>query len=236
MNPLISAVVAVTIVIASTVIVVNTVTPISEQTKSLNKLNSAKQTLNDIDSTIKNLALEAPGAKRSLVISSDLPVTVSGSLDKVFIRFGLDKPLFQPGTRIKEGPVTITSGPITDAYTEDINNDGLPDYVMENDYVMFAIKEIGSSSSYQPINTSNIVSYVRDKRNSVVMTPKETGIFINDILNSSAGVGYTKLVRGSTSVGILVHVVSDANINYTAVFTLRPKVDFVEMHVRDIEI
>lgn len=235
MNPLVSAVVGITIVLASTVLVLNTVTPITEQAESLQKLNKAKDVLNNIDMVIKELMLEAPGAKRSLSITTELPLVVSSSLDRIFIKFDLEKPLLEPGTRIREGNVIITSGPITDIYEEDIDNDGNNDLVMENDNIIFAIKKIGSPTSYAPINTSTLISYVRNKRENIDMTPRKTMIIINENNSSSFGTGYTQIVRGATSVSVLVRVFSDSGINYTAVFTLRPKVDFVEFTVREIE-
>ena len=84
---LLSATIAISIVIASSVIVLNVISSTIDEGKALQSFKSAKQTMEEIDTTMSELIFEATGAKRSMEIDIDEgELIVSGSEDKIKFR------------------------------------------------------------------------------------------------------------------------------------------------------
>lgn len=235
---ILSSVLAVAIVIASSVIVVNLISPLIEEGTSVNQLNKAKQLATVLDSVIKELSVEAPGAKRTIRITADFGTfEVIGKEDRFKFRLGSQQQIYEPGTIIREGNYVISSGPSMKAYESDINGDGATDLVLENDAVIFSVKKLGNTSGWVSINTTNIIPLVGNKRSSVNITPI-SGIFIGDAVNTSAGTGFTELTRAGSTLqdsSIRVFMNSTAGVQYEALFTLRSADDFVELEIKNIQ-
>ena len=227
-----SGVIVVVIVIASTTIVVNVISPSLDEAKSVQRFNEAKQLMASVDEAIRSLMMEATGAKRSLKLDiKEGAFSISGSED--IIRYRLPTTLLESGTRATEGNLEISSGAFMKAYEADANGDGSTDYVLENDLMLFAMKKLGSSSSYVSMNTTTVISLIKNKRANVNSTPT-AGIYINDIDNSSYGNGYTELYPAGQhlqSASIRLWLNSTEGTIYDAVFTLRAGMDFVEARV-----
>ena len=236
MSSLLSATIAVSIVIASSLIVLNAISPTLEEGKMLQSFNNAKQVMGTIDTTMNELIFEATGSKRSIDLTIDQgELIVSGKEDSIKLRLK-DMELIEPGTRVEEGRIVISSGPAINAYEADVDNDGNTDLVLENDAVLFAVKKYGSPSSPEFINTSGMISLMRNKDLGVDIVPK-SGIFIDEKTNSSYGYGYTELTqegRDLPSSGIRLLMNSEANITYEALFTLGAGNDFVELEIKHI--
>ncbi len=235
---IISGIMAVAIVIASSAVVINLITPIIEEGAAVNQLNKAKQLASTLDSVIKELSVEASGAKRIVRIASDFGTfDVAGKEDRFKFRLASQQQIYEPGTAIREGNYVISSGPSMKAYEGDVNSDGSAELVLENDAVLFAVKKIGNSTSFADINTTSIIPLIRNKRSGAGITPI-SGIFVGETYNSSFGTGYTELTRsGSTLQGssIRINVNSTAGLSYEALFTLRSAQDFVELEIKNIQ-
>ncbi len=233
-----SSVLAIAIIVSSSVIVVNLISPIIEEGVAVNQLNKAKQLASILDSVIKELSVEAPGAKRTVRVTSDFGTfDVVGKEDRFKFRLASLQQIYEAGTVVREGNYIITSGPSMKAYESDINGDGTTELLLENDAVLFSIKKIGNSTAWATMNTTNIIPLIRNKRSSVNITPV-SGIFVGETYNTSFGTGYTELTRaGSTlqesSIRVLVN--STAGTRYEALFTLRSAQDFVELEIKNIQ-
>ena len=234
----IEAVVAIAIVITSSVIVVNLLSSSFDESKTYDNLNKAKESMSFIDSVIRELAVEAPGARRTINILSDFGTfSVDGESDS--IKFFMESPvsIIESGTSVQEGNLIMTSGPTMSAYERDVDNDGITDLVLENEAVLFAMKKIGSPSNITSINTTSIFTMIRNKRANVNITPI-TYIYVDDMLNTSTGNGFTELSEKGTSIqsaSIRVYVNSSGTKEYDAVFTLRSAQDFAELEIKNIK-
>jgi len=235
---LIQSIVAIAVIITSTVIVINMLSSSFEESKIYGNLNKAKETMSFVDSVIKELAVEAPGARRTINILSDFGTfIVDGKGDS--IRFFMESPIaiLDPGTSVREGSLIITSGPVMSAYERDVDNDGTADLVLENGAILFAIKKIGSPTNLVSINTTTIFTMIRNKLADVNITPI-TYIYMDDDLDNAVGTGFTELtVKGSAlgSASIRVHVNSSGTKEYDAIFTLRGAQDFIELEMKNIK-
>jgi hypothetical protein len=182
---MIESVVIVAIVIISSVIVINILNPTFDRGKARTEIDRAEQTMNLIDTVIRELVFESAGASREIRISSDFGIfDIRGSEDKIKFSFDTGIEVMEPGTSIQSGNLLITAGPVIRAYEKDIDSDGNMDLVLENDAVLFAVNKTGSSSSWQVINTTSIITRIGNKRAGVNITPV-SGIYINDETGSS---------------------------------------------------
>jgi hypothetical protein len=232
----VGAVVAVGIIVASTIIVYNALTPTLQDTELLQQYNKAKQMMSTIDTAVRELLYEAPGATRTVhVDSAGGTFTVSGSDERITYNFR-DIMLLEPGTSTTEGNLIIQSGPTVSSYELDVDNDGQAELVLENAAVLFAISKIGSSDNYSFVNTSSMIKLITNKLINENITPI-SGIFINDNRASAYGSGYTELIPSGSDQqtrGILVHVEPALGKKYDAVFRLYTGMDYVEMQVTNI--
>ena len=232
---LIAGVLSVAIIIASTIIVVNTITPIIQQGQTLQSFNDAKQVLTDIDSAINEIMLEAPGSKRSLSFNLQKGrLIVAGAEDRIKLRIE-NVDLLEAGVTVEESNILITGGASIDSYEQDVDTDGDTDLVLENAAVLFAAEKKGLSSSWTSINTTTIISRIKNVRTGVNITPV-SGIFINDLDNSSYGTGYSELAAPTTadSRAIRIFVNASSGMQYEAIFTLQAAKDFVDLQVKRI--
>jgi hypothetical protein len=234
MKGIITAVFVVAIVIASSLIIVSNIMPMIEENQAHQDLSKAKQVMSELDSVINELIFEARGSMRSMNIVADGSLVVSGKEDS--IKFSMNKvgdiSLYEPGTVKKEGNLLIARGPFIKAYEKDINNDGYPDLVLENDAVLFAVKKF----SNEFINTSNMIILIENKLAGLNMTPKSS-ITIEEDEKSSYGNGSTELTEAGSYLltsGIKLYL-NTTNVKYEALFTLGAGQDYIELEVRNIE-
>ena len=205
-----------------------------EREESYQSLNRAKEIMSIVDTIIREMGYEAPGAKRVLLLEIEEGVfTISGK-DNTF-RYRIDTPaqIYEPGTVLEEGNIKIIAGTGVDAYEDDVDNNGTDDLVLENNAVLFAMKKLGNSSNNVFINTTEIVVLIKNKKFDVAVTPR-TKLEIERQDNSSYGYGYTELISPGYHLsegGIRLVMNSIAGINYDAIFTLGAEQDFVEVRV-----
>jgi hypothetical protein len=218
----------VVITVVSSVIIVTTINPIIEQGKQTQAFNDAKQVLKTVDATINQLMYEAPGSRRA--IDLNLPsgrFIFSGSEDKIKIRLQSGG-IMESGVRIEDEGIIIQGGSAINAY------DNGTDYILENAAVLFAVKKIGSPNNYSFVNTTDIISLIRNKRADSELAPK-SGIFINDTADSSYGLGFTELAQTSNvQTGAIRLHVNSTRAEYDTVFTLSASMDFVEIEVKNV--
>lgn len=238
MADMVSSAVVVIIIVASSILVLNAINPIVDESRDFQKFNEARETLNKIDTAISDLLFEAPGARRSIDIDvKDGRLSVSGGDDSIKLRID-NVDIFSSGLRTEEGNILITSGPSMRAYESDIDSDGNTDLVMENGLVLFAIRKIGSPSSYATVNTTTMITMLKNKRLNVNVSHPLSGIFINDLATTAYGTGYselTKLGEGleSSSIHVFVNATA-ANVTYDATFSLSTSMDFIDLQVSHV--
>lgn len=230
-----SGTIAVVIVVASTLVVVNVLHPFIEEGKSYQGFNEARSAIRSISSAVSRLAVEATGAQRSIDINlRSGRLIVSDSDDTIKIRLNDLEGIVIQGFSTLEGHVEIRGGAFMRAYESDINNDGTADLVLENSAVIFAVKKI---TPYSAVNTTNFITLMRNKRTSVNVTPV-TGIFINDIFNTSYGTGYSQISPVGDNIessAIKLFVNSSAGIAYEAQFSMAAAQDFIDMRIKRVE-
>ena len=234
---IVTAVIAVAVIATSSIIVLSMLKPALQRGQEQSKLFTAKQMLLTIDGIIRELAFEAPGATRSVrVVAEDGTFIVAGKEDKLKFRLEPQTEVLPAGTSLQEGNLLMTAGTGMRAYESDINSDGTTDLVLENDAALFAVRKVGTTADWAPLNLTSIISRIGNKRTNINVTPI-TGIFINDVPASTYGTGYTELTAsgsGIASAGIRIYMNSSSGTVYEALFTMQSSMDFVELEVRNV--
>jgi hypothetical protein len=227
MNPLISAVIGVMVVVSVIVIVVPVIYDVIEQGTANARMNQAKTQLAKLDSVIRELSYEADGAKRSVKLDSrDGYFVISGKDDS--IKYITDSKI--SSGMYKEGNMIVLSGSYVSAYEKDVDEDGNIDLVLENNNLLVAFEKMGSADNYDELNTSTIISLIRNKRKNIDMFPIAE-IKIDN--TSSYGNGYSELVTRGDAVGTgIVRIVMNSTIDYEVFFSLAPGADWFEMEVK----
>ena len=232
MKGIITAVFIVAIVVMSSAVIISNIGPMIEKNQDYQELNKAKHMMSELDAVINELIFEAHTAKRSMNFIADGSLIVSGKEDRIKLRMDRDFELIEPGTKIKEGNLLITSGPPISAYERDINNDGYIDLVLENDAVLFAVRKF----SNEFIDTGGMITVIENRLAGINITPASR-ITIGSDETSSYGNGSTELTEAGSyllSSGIRLDL-STANVRYQALFTLGAGQDYIEMEIKNIE-
>ena len=227
--------VLVSIIVISGFIGVQKITSIKKEGKDYTKINTAKNILTEIDAIVSELVFESSGAKRKITLNIPEGLSIVGDKDEIRLKVVTEKEIIKPGTRSKEGPLTIQAGPYVAAAKTDYDSDGHDELILENDHVYFVVKSIEETTPLDDINTTNIIELIKNKDLAVNITP-DARITIGGKSDSAWGKGYTRLIDTGIEKGILIHVESDANIDYDAVFTLGPVADYLELEVKNIEV
>ncbi len=232
-----SSVIVMAIILVSSLVVINTINPLFKETNKAQVFNEARQTIHTIDSVINQLILEAPGSQRALDVHiRDGRLIVSSVDDTIRYRIEHVPELVGGGFVAREGNVIIRGGAKMDAYEGDPNGDGQTDLVLENSAMLFSVKKLGSPSSHVNINTSNVISLVRNMRLGYAAS-LDSGILINNDPATSYGTGFTEIGRiGSNleSSSIRIFMNSTAGITYEAIFELVAGQDFVQLKIKRI--
>src|SRR3989338_2717765 len=238
MKGIIQEVAVVAIIITSSLIVINLINPTLETSSNIQKFNKAKETMRVIDGIIRELALEGSGASRSVKIISDFGTfSVSGRDDRILFDIPLDAAIMEPCAAARDGNLVTTSGASMSAYEADADSDGNTDLVLENSALKFAVRKIGSESSWGSINTTTFIELIENKLGGVNMTPT-SGVYIGDSLASSYGSGYTQISRQGSNLAsssIKVFVNAESGQQYEVIFTLRSSSDFVEIQINSLD-
>lgn len=219
------------IILVTTILVISVAMPLLNTAKDTQKFNDAKQTISSIDRVLSDLATESQGSRREIRVDvGENKLEINSREDTLKIKIEQPQPL-EENTRVQEGNIVISSGRFVKGYESDIDSDGDTDLVLENDAIIFAINK---SSSY--INTTNFITMMKNKNLNVNIIPR-SGIFVNNLENSSYGIGTLELTEKGDflpSSAIRAVLNSTGNIRYEAIFTLTDGMDFVELEVKQL--
>jgi hypothetical protein len=230
---LLSSVIITLLVIIAAITIITVGLPLIQEARERGIINEAQNNMQLIDSLIKDVASQGTGSLKTVKI------TVSGGTYRVdsdsnSFDFDLDlsKPIFSLGTFTEGGGVqTSTTGTA-------IASQNSTHLKLENEILEVVQPKVGSETSFDGINTSVAISYMRLKGSNAVVSPSSSGITIGGFQNTSWGLGYSKLVAEGSSLAYaesLFHVKSNlTNTEYEVLYSLPASADFLIVNVRNI--
>lgn len=238
MSVLVSFVMIVAISIVAISIVLSIGLPAIERAKDAALINEAKNIMQSIDSTARQVLFEGNGAQRVFSISSTGgDYFAEKATDRIIFKLNSISNLIDPGTSKKEGNLIISAGTDVKASEYDANSDGTSELVLENSRILFAVKKIGNSSSYAAVNNSQLVKLIQLKENSLNITPSDSSTILDNSLLSVNGTGYTQLSQTGDllrEASIKTYIESNSGANYEIWYTLRSNADFILQEIKNI--
>lgn len=242
MKKAVSAIISFVLIVAISIVAISTVlligTPAIDKAKDAALISEAKNIMQAIDSAARQVLLEGAGAQRVFSITST-GGDYFAEKDTDTIKFRLDSVsgVIDPGTYKKEGNLIVSAGTDVKASEYDADSDGTSELVLENSRILFAVKKIGSPSSYAAVNNSQLVKLIRLKENNMNITPIDSGTVVDNDLSSRNGTGYTQLAQSGDllrEASVKAYIESNAGVNYEIWYTLRSNADFVLQEVRNV--
>ena len=218
------------VVVMSSLIVLLNISSLTQESDDYMTFNEAKQSMADLDAVDKQLLFESPGSARDVSFRLRRGEFMVDDIGNRFV-LQIDTSAVDPETLLEEGSLTIERGPFVSAYEADVDGDAVPEYILENDAVLFALKAVANATSPGAIDLGGAIAQVKIKRTGTVMKP-QARVFINGV-NNTAGTGYTSLEERGTrlaSASIVAHV-ETGSVRYDALFTLRASNDYIVLTI-----
>lgn len=207
--------------------------PALENMQEAASVRQAQQFMQQLDSNVQTVVSEGEGSTR----------TVSGDFDRGRMYFDdetnaliyeleTDSNIISPQTTTRNGNVVLSSSANVEVNQTEVSETDC--YMMENEYVRACIKDIGSSSNYQNITVSELLTLYEFKE-----TGRELGANLSVELNSrnstSYGSGYTTAESGEfIGTGeVRATISSEYGFTYDIVFRLPTGSDFLQVDVQN---
>jgi hypothetical protein len=235
-SSLIASVLVILISITAIAVVLMVGLPAIERAKEATAIQEGMRNMKAIAGMVDEIASEGVGS----LVSGDIKVTAgeykinekANTIDLILPSSGS---YVQPGSFVKDGEITMSSGSSAKASIYDIDGDGSDELVLENGIIRVGLLKNGTISNPSFMNTSRIVKILNFVENNVNVTPSNTQMILDGYQESSYGTGYSELVRagiGLTKAEAVFHV-NSTFITYDIVYTLYPGADFVSVGIQN---
>jgi len=140
--------------------------------------------------------------------------------------------LIEPGTFNKDNNIFIIGGGNARAYNNTTN------IFLENEILKVTMPLLGTSTTFVSINTSSAISSIQIKSTNETIIPVDTSIIIENVTNSSWGIGYSQIVKRQENLPeaqALFHVQSNlSSAVYDVVYSLPARADFLIIDVKNV--
>ncbi|MFH0711156.1 MAG: hypothetical protein V1944_01105 [Candidatus Aenigmatarchaeota archaeon] len=233
MSPLIATVFVILISFTAIGLVLTVGNPTIQKAYDSSKLNEALQNLRVIDNAIREVASEGINSFRSPQIkisSGSLYVNEIAGTVEFFdtIKSGL----IEPGSFTEDGNIFAIGGGNARAYNNSTS------IFMENEILNVTLPLLGTQSSYVSINTSSAISSIKLIKSGDTIIPEDTSIIIENVTNTSWGIGYTQIVKKQDRLPVaqtLMHVQSNlSSAVYEVLYSLPAGADFLIIDVKNV--
>jgi hypothetical protein len=225
---LISAIIFIGITLAVTVIVYNSGMPVVQRMQAAASVERMKALFSEMDSIVEDVASEGNGSKRTVSLRFDTgEFTVDGGADKVFWAFESESLMVSPRTSTSFGNVVFGSKLDTSAYEGDYL--GTKAYVLENERIKAYFRKIGSPSSPQSYDMSQILLAIYQKDLGQWMQLGSLEISLDNQAGSQSGTGYTTLEQSGSDLpySSVSAYMDSAYADYMIKLTLESGADFL---------
>ena len=228
----VSAVVIAAVTIGAVGIVLNVAAPAIDRTRDAAAVEQATTFMNELDDTIRATASKGEGSTRTVSLNFDRGEFYLNSSSNKF-SYNLEttaKPI-SPQSRTEIGDVVLASN--ADVIVKKATRNGKDCYLIENQVVEACIKNNGTSSSPDDLNTTALVTYyeVKDGSTEIELDPK---IELNGIPESSYGTGYTEAREIGTRLSngeVIAHINAANGLQYRVLYELYSGSDFLSIRV-----
>lgn len=228
----VSAVVITAVTLSAVGVVLNVANPAIDRARDAAAVEQATTFMNELDDTIRATASEGEGSTRTLTLNFDRGEFYLNATTNT-LSYNLEttaKPI-SPQSRTKVGDVILASN--ADVTVKKATKNGKDCYLMENQVIQACIRNNGTASSPEDINTTALVTYykVKDGDTKIDLDPK---IELNNLHDSSYGTGYTEASELGTRLSngeVVAHVNAANGFQYRVLYELYSGSDFISIRV-----
>lgn len=228
----VSAVVITAVTISAVGVVLNVANPAIDRARDAAAVEQATTFMNELDDTIRATASEGQGSTRTVSLNFDRgEFYINTTTDTISYNLDTTSEPISPQSRTEVGDVILASN--ADVKVSKATRNGKDCYLMENEVVEACIRNNGTASSSDEINTTALVTHyeVKDSSTEIDLDPK---IELNNIHDSSYGTGYTEAreLGNRLSNGEVIANVDAANgFSYRVLYELYAGSDFISIRV-----
>jgi len=210
-------------------VVYSMATPVINTMQVSNTFEQTKSLMLDLDKSVQDVASQGRGSRTSLYVTTGAGMLTMDQ-DKDMIRWELetDADIVSPRSMQRTG--NLVAGSDINAMAYENSSEGV--YALENDRLLVHIKKVGSASSPQAYNTSELLVGIYNKDLGQWMPMSRLEISIDGETESTNGTGYTELddegyALPFSSVTAYINTSYAQMQNYTVTFTLESGADFL---------
>jgi|APHM01.1.fsa_nt_gi hypothetical protein len=217
-------------------VILSTAVPALEDQRDASQIRNAQDFMRNLDSSAQEVVSEGQGSTRTLDLSfSQGNVEFSAENDTVTYGLETSAEVVSPQTSVRRGNVVLANNARVKVRSETC--DGVQSYVLENEHIKACIRDVGSESSEQDINTSELLVKYRFKDQGRDLNGN-LSVLVNSNSRTASGEGFTttpyeELPRGNVGTGQVTATVKSDPITYDIVFRLPTGADFVKIDVQN---
>jgi type II secretory pathway pseudopilin PulG len=220
-------------------IVLSTAVPALENQRDASQIRSAQDFLRNLDSSAQEVVSEGQGSTRTLDLSfSQGNIEFDAKNDTVTYGLQTDAEVVSPQTSVRRGNIVLANNARVKVKTAIC--EGVRSYVLENEHIEACIRNVGSESNRQDINTSDLLVKYRFKDQNRDLDGN-LSVLINSNPRTSSGTGFTSvpyenLPRNNVGTGQVTATVTTSvgdAFRYDIVFQLPTGADFLKIDVQN---
>jgi hypothetical protein len=221
----VSAVLYTLIALVAMMLILEAGTPILQRMKDKTTFARTKDMMTSLDKQIQDVAAEGAGSQRVVPVELREGQMIIAD-NKIKWEFETATKIIEPRTKQDLGNLVISSDTTVTAW------DNGTYYLLENDYLIVNISKYGNSSTWVPINTSEIINSINFKETDSTLS----GVFsfvVNQNETTADGNGFTSLMEQGTELprAIVVTHMNTTAAEYDLRLTLESKADFIIVKV-----
>ena len=228
----VSAVVITAVTLSAVGVVLNVANPAIDRARDASAVEQATSFMNELDDTIRATASEGEGSTRTVSLNFDRGEFYLNATSNT-LSYNLEtaaEPI-SPQSRTEVGDVILASN--ADVTVKKATRNGKDCYLMENQVIEACIRNNGTESSPEDLNTTAIVTHyeVKDDGTEIDLDPK---IELNNLHASSYGTGYTEARELGTRLSngeVIAHVSSANGFQYRVLYEIYSGSDFLSVRV-----
>lgn len=231
---LIMGVLMIAIMISATAVVYQVGYPVVEKMQCAALTSKMQSTFVKLDQVLQEAASGGRGSKRLINLKIDEgKLTIDTANDIIYWDHKCAAPVISPRSSQRYGNIVIGVGLDSMAYsgTCTIGGTVYDSYVLENAHIKACFKQIGSSSSHDSYQTSDVLLGVYQKDTAQWIPLESMTITIDGNSSSKTGSGYTKITQTGDNLPygeVVAYLESDyQNIDYNIHFILESGADFL---------
>ncbi len=218
--------------------------PALENMQDAAAIRQAQNFMNQIDSNAQDVISEGEGSTRT--VSADFrkgQLYFDNDSNALVYELRTDANVISPQSSRRTGNIILSSNAEVEVYPAKANSSGVFEvseneancWMMDNSRVQACIAKIGSAGSYQPLNTSDLLTHYELKESGKELDGN-LSVKLNELESTSYGEGYTQPASTGDFIGtgeVKATVSSEYGFTYDVIFRLPTGADFLKVDVQN---